>query len=345
MKKFVSVLLILCSIFSFSSCKSEEIIIDKGEKTKPKSAVLPFSVGLNTNGLEGRDSWFSKWLYNDTKDVLTDEFTYENIKSKGFDHLRLPVCFHDLYSQETQTLDEEEMKKLDEILDLIEKKKLYVMLDFHGWWDVDFNDPKQENKFVTIWGLVAERYKDRSDYVIFELINEPSVADTDVLNVWQRDAILKIRETNPDRLIICATPDGNQPWLLENYHLPLEDENLAVAVHLYNPAEFTHQGCEWANQPEDRVRLTDQHLSTLRWDLEQIDAFQKRTGLPIVLNEFGMNFELAKKEDVTVFIKTITQFCVDHGIPWTLWNYKNGEFAVYRDDEWDMNLLDALYLR
>ncbi len=340
MKRYLSVILCISLLLSLFGCRKEKIEIDTRPKTIPES-TLPFSVGINTNGLEGY------YGFNSAVRYLSEPFTYENIKSKGFDHIRLPVNFHRLYSKKDNALKESTMKKIDKILDLVEKAELYVIIDFHGWWDMDFSNVEHQEEFLNIWELLANRYKDRSDYVIFELLNEPQTTDVVTLNNWQNWAIYRIRKTNPNRLIICATPDGNQPWLLEKFYMPVDDKNLVVAVHLYNPPEFTHQGFEWAKQPKNKqVRLTDTHLSTLRWDLEQIEAFIKRTGLPVIINEFGMNLKLADKKDRDKFLRTITQFCVDNGIPWTYWQYNdNGGMGLYRNKKWDIEAIDSLFLR
>ena len=80
-----------------------------------ENSSFPFAAGLNVNKLEG------DWSYQFGMRELLDEKTYENIKRQGFDHLRIPIDFRLIYSEETKTLDEEEISKYDRILDLAEK--------------------------------------------------------------------------------------------------------------------------------------------------------------------------------------------------------------------------------
>lgn len=310
------------------------------EKLLEKSE-FPFSVGINTNYLEGATS------YNPGLRYLSNNETYENIKRQGFDHIRIPIDFRLVYSEKTKTLDETEMKKFDNILDLAESVGLYITIDFHGWYDIDSSKAEDKETFLTIWGLVAERYKDRSELISFELMNEPSIKTLPAhkLNVLQNEAVAKIRETNPTRLIICAAPDGNQPWQLGELQLP-EGDNLAVAVHIYHPGDFTHQGFTWAGREAGKqVRLDDKMRDELRWNLNETKKFIDSTGIPVILNEFGLNLSLAEREDSSWYLSTITEFCRENGIPWTYWQYDDDAMGLYHRGTWDVEAMDALFLK
>ena len=311
----------------------------KGEHL-PKTSM---TAGVNINGLEG------DWSTPLARNYITDLKTYMNIKKQGFDHIRLPVNFNFYYSVETKSLDDEKMKLIDTVLDLAQKAGLYVQLDFHGWWEFNLYNSAHRDDFLTIWERVAERYSGRSNLLVFELINEPPIKSVPVdrLNALQKEAVERIRKTNPNRLIICAAPDGNQPWLLSELELP-EDDNIAVAVHIYHPADFTHQGFEWANPPREknkRVRLTDAMMDELEWNLNETEKFIKNTGHTVYLNEFGLNLALAHPQDRATYIRRITEWCADNEVVWTFWGYNNQEMALFYNKEWRNDVLDDLFLR
>ena len=298
-----------------------EEFVEKGENVPAPSMKR----GVNVNGFEGDWSTFL------AKEYLTDIKTYMNIKKQGFDHIRFPVNFNFYYSVEENRLIDDKMQIIDTVIDLAEKAGLYIQMDFHGWWDFTTDEFEQRERFLDIWERVAERYKDRSELLCFELVSEPQIKQVSVesLNSLQKDAIKRIRKTNPSRLIICAVADANQPWLLEKLSLP-EDENIGVAVHIYHPAEFTHQGFEWANPPREKgvqVRLTEGMMSDLQWNLDETKKFIEKTGYKVYLNEFGLNLDLADPEDSKTYLRTIAQWCEDNDAAWTIWGYTNGEFA------------------
>lgn len=307
-----------------------------------ETSDLPFSVGINVNGLEG------EWRYNYSMKLLSKQETYDNIKRQGFDHIRIPIDFRHIYSKDTKTLNEAEMKKIDNVLDLAENAGFYTTIDFHGWYDIDSANSEDKETFLTIWGLVAERYKGRSELISFEIFNEPSIKTLPAkkMNTLQNEAIAVIRKTNPTRLIVCAVPDGNQPWQLGKLSLPEGDENLAVAVHIYHPGDFTHQGFTWAGREAGKqVRLDDKMRDELRWNLNETKKFKDSTGIPVILNEFGLNLELADREDSSWYLSTITEFCQENGIPWTYWQYDDDAMGLYHRGAWDVEAMDALFLK
>ena len=318
--------------------------------TQQKEYVLPFKSGINIDNFV-----YGSWRLDNNFDLSNFASMLSNIKNQGFDHIRLPINFHTMYSARDKSLNENQMSTLDEVLNLIEADGFYVFIDFHDWWDMDYDNPNHLDEFVTIWELIAQRYKDRSELVYFELVNEPQIADINKLNSFLTPAIEAIRKTNPTRKIIFPAADANQTWVLDQLKLPVEnDDNLILAIHLYSPPEFTHQGCEWAGQNKGQVRLTQEHKSTLDWDIKQIENFiryNKYRNVPIILNEFGLNIDLADEGDASEFVRIITQFCKDNGIPWAWWQYVGGVFSLYEEGNffskgyWNQNALDALFLR
>lgn len=344
--------------------------------SKPSSDVtkvptLPFSKGVNVNCME---TFLSDNFYGSFErgiEVVTDESTYTNIKAQGFDHVRIPVNFYTAYYEAAtgkyKYTTEEIMKYVDTGIKLATKHGLYVILDFHGWFQIgaEANDIEE---FLYCWTQVAKRYKDYSDKLVFELLNEPWYTNgrpqpylSDIaLNKMQADAIKIIRNTgskNKDRLIICCTADGNKAWKLSVLSLP-DDDNLAVAIHEYEPYNFTHQNFAWAglgNKTTTLAALGGFEKAT-SYDFGEIKKFMKKTGIPVVLNEFGVNLGKATQADIKTYLSGITTFCRDNNIPWTYWQYydeynSEGAMALYRKtsrlskQEWDQTALDALFLR
>ena len=349
--KFLSVFGIIAMTFSsmFSAPQKNVTPVDydsaKADEYKAvaqENAVLPFSAGINVNGLEG------DWSYKRAMSILSDETTYENIKRQGFDHIRIPIDFRLIYSESTKSFNEKEIAKIDNVLDLVEKSGLYATIDFHGWYDITPRDKAAKETFLTIWGLVAERYKDRSELISFELMNEPGMKLMSIKehNDLQAEAIAVIRKTNPERLIICAAPDGNQPWTLKDLVLPEGDKNLAVAVHIYHPGDFTHQGFTWAGRPANvQVRLDEKGYKELMWNINETQKFIDETGIPVILNEFGLNLSLADREDSAKYLGSLTSFCQKNGIPWTYWQYHDDHMGLYHRGRWDVEAMDALFLK
>ncbi len=333
--------------------------------------TLPFSRGINVNGLES----FSDSDYDSIEDdpdffnSVISEDTYKDIKSQGFDYVRLPVNLWRAYLDDADSFTTEEfMGYVDTAINHALNNGLYVMLDFHGWFQIgDEANDIEECKYI--WEQVAERYKDYDKKLSFELLNEPWYENSKArpylsdskLNQLQADLISIIRSkgsNNATRLIVCCTADGNKAWKLSALSLP-DDVNLAVAIHEYEPYNFTHQNFSWAGLSGQTTTLEAAGGFTAKtsYDFGEITKFMKNTGIPVILNEFGLNLAKASTADIQTYINGITSFCEENNIPWAYWQYfqsgysSEGAMSLYRKmssswfarRSWDQTALDAMF--
>ena len=310
--------------------------------------VLPFSRGINLSCMEY--PWYftmaTYWKMKKSK-------TYADIASQGFDHVRIPVKFSLHYDREKKRLDERFMKNLDRAIKKAQDAGLYVCLDYLGEGQLDTSVPGEKEMFVTIWRLVAERYREYSDFLSFEIINEPfpnwpgGNLDLDNLNLLQREVIAVIRESNPDRLILAAAADSNAAFRLKDMKLPRDDKNIALVVHVYDPGEFTHQGATWSDPNNNKqVRLTPEMLEKFKQRIDVCRDFVKKTGIPVVINEFGVNKGLTDTGDLTEYLAAFTSYCEENGLAWTYWNYWEygpGGFGATKGGKWIPCVTDGLF--
>ena len=305
---------------------------------------LKLSRGINMSGLEYTIR---------ARSHLYKLSTYKNVASQGFDHIRLPVDFRK-YLDDKGEFKGKFLKKLDNIINMATSQGLAVMLDFHGW--PDFNTEKGDTKtFISIWKSVAKHYKGYSNMLLFELINEPHTTEggdlsMDKLMKLQNEAIEAIRAIDPDRTIVVATADWNGIWTLKDF-TPPEYDNLILAVHCYEPMSFTHQGQRWMGTQDVRVPLTDEHIVNLLMQLNDIVEFKNRTGMTVVINEFGITTNGAINDnDIYRYLSTITKFAKKNDIGWTYWEY-NESFGAYKRGflgigaKWRDAVVDGLFLR
>ena len=323
------------TLLAFALCGAQTFSATHTEVAK--APRLPFMRGMGFDGYyEGRNrTWMTR------KDV------YTGLVAKGFDHVRLPVDFRDYSSYDSSTgvatLKENTsswwstgpgFSTFDTIIDNAIDAGLYIVLDFHGWFDIDPTDETTRAKFKAYWKAVSERYSNRPNKLVFELANEPRVNDgtkVSKMNSLQKETVAIIRQTNPTRLILYAVADANQPWALTlaknppNYgwvSYPENDNNLALVIHFYNPGVFTHQGETWAGQSAtQQVRLTDSHRADVNWDLNQLTLFKKDHEIPLVMNEFNVSQKLADRGDITEYLSMVTRYCEANRIPWAPWIY------------------------
>ena len=310
------------------------------------AAKFKFKKGINVSRLE---SWTTT-----SAGYLGQDSTYTSIKAKGFDHLRLPVYLKNYYNSSSQTL-KTNISVIDGILDKCEANGLYVFLDFHGWSGINTTNGTDRVDFLKIWELVAERYSNRSDYVIYELINEPHTneggnLDVAHLNALQAEVLPLIRQHDPNRLVLLAAAEWNGAWKLSELVIPSNPGPIGVVCHTYGPMNFTHQGATWGGFSTDHVSFTstDKTSETGTGDLDNafrwIDDFQEKTGVPVVMNEFGVNKQNSKATDAEVLDWTsyVARNCESNGIAWTWWEYNQG-FGAYYYNQWRAPVMNGLF--
>ena len=328
--------------------------------------VLPFSKGINISGMDTFLSDNQYGFFESGKKLLTDESTYTNIKAQGFDYVRMAINFNTIYyeASDYNYTTEGLMKEVDKAIEYAFRHDLQVMLDFHGWFYIGSEQDDAE-QFLYCWEQIANRYKDYDHRLVFELLNEPWYTDgkaqkylpDDKLYEMQADAIEIIRNTgsnNTDRLIVCFTADGNKAYKLSGLTLP-DDDNLAVAIHEYGPHNFTHQNFSWAGLGNKTISLADAGgLGGVNWDFGEIKKFTAKTGIPVILNEFGVNLDKATDADINTYLGGVTKLCRENRMPWAYWTYygdynSEGSMSLYRktsyfgSQTWDETALKALF--
>ena len=308
------------------------------------SAKFPFKKGINLSKLE---SW------TDTSaGYLAQDATYTGLKAKGFDHIRFPVYFRNYYDSSSQTL-KSNISVVDGVLDKCEANGLYVFLDFHGWSSINTTNGTDKAEFLKIWELLADRYKNRSDYVIYELLNEPHTTkggnlDATYLNALQAEVMPIIRQTNPNRLVLLAAAEWNGPWKLSDLTIPSNPGPIGVVCHTYGPMAFTHQGATWGGFSTDHVSFTStDKTETGTKDLDNafrwIDDFQEKTGVPVVMNEFGVyQHSQATAAETLDWTSYVARNCESNGIAWSWWEYNSG-FGVYNNGQWRAPVMNGLF--
>ena len=183
---------------------------------------------------------------------------FTTIAEAGFGHVRVPIRFS-AYTGGAPAFEipdgidptvphaDNLWDRIDWVIHNAEANGLYVVLDLHLFDELSDNIAGERDRFLAIWEQISERYADASDWVLFELLNEPQGQfndDRSQLNTLLADAISIIRATNPTRPILVGPAYWNQIGALESLELP-NDPNLIVSVHFYDPFDFTHQGATW----------------------------------------------------------------------------------------------------
>lgn len=211
---------------------------------------LPFTKGINML------RFFETWNKGDLPNLYKhDEADFACLKSMGVEAIRLTVHFELLMEPyNTGTIYDFVLEKLDQVCDWAEKYQIYLIIDNHAFnSEAEDNNPPTAKMYKehleAVWSQIAERYKDRSEYIIYEIINEPK-GRGDISAKWytiQQEIIDLIRTYDTKHAIVVSGADWSSPDTLVKMK-PYKDPNLIYTFHFYEPMLFTHQGATWVGQ-------------------------------------------------------------------------------------------------
>jgi len=203
----------------------------------------PFSRGVNFS------VWFEAYS---AQGIAFTRFTAEdfaNVKSMGADVIRLPIRMHSMtLGPPSYTIDPLLFTFLDSAVDWAEQNELYLIIDNHSFDPVAKTAHDIDTILIPVWEQMARRYKDRSDYIVYEILNEPhGISDTRWGEI-QGDVIDAIRRIDTKHAIMVGGTDYNSINKLM-FIPPYTDDNLIYTFHFYDPYLFTHQGASWGEPP------------------------------------------------------------------------------------------------
>ena len=257
-------------------------------------SIPPFSRGTNLHVWMQKARTYPFLMYN--------RQTFVDLKSLGFDVVRLPFAARMV----DDVIEPYFLGYLDQIVDWAEEVGLYIVLDNHKF---GLDKDNAEAYLVNMWPQIAERFKDHSPLVMYEILNEPGIAN----GRWggiQQAAIDAIRAVDTKHTIVVT---GGEFHSYNMRSLPeYTDNNLIYTFHNYGPMEFTHQGASWLGPAL-------KELSAVPWPY---DASRIPSPIPSRLENYHNSGTLAKLQST---FKGAVNFAEDRNVP--VWC---GEFGVYR---------------
>ena len=326
----------------------------------PRSA--PFSKGVNFSG------WFESYSAESIPFSKYSEQDFIDAKSLGVDVIRLPVRMHSMTGGAPDyILDPLLVKFLTTAVDWAEKHELYIIIDNHSFDPVQATSRDIDKILLPVWAQIANLFKDRSDYVIYEILNEPHGISDARWGEIQGMAIDTIRRIDKKHAIIVGGTDYNS--IRKLFTIPkYSDTNLIYTFHFYDPYLFTHQGANWGSPPllsnlagvpfpaqrgqvprippdlrgtwiENSLRnsyANDASYNALNRTLDRVVAFSIERDVPVFCGEFGVFMINSNNEDRVRWYEFVTDALDARNISRTSWDYYGG-FGIFKGERGNFN--------
>ena len=252
----------------------------------------------------------AKEFYRLFRENFVAERDIEAIKSWGFDHIRLPFHYRDLYDPDKDSFIEDGFDLFDKFIEWCRTHDLRVILDMHAapgaQSDGGIADSDGEARLWTeketywpqtikIWREIARRYAQEPLIIGYDFINEPVTPDSDP-RVESKDL-----RTLYERIIAAVRPiDPNHLFFIEGNYFATTFGDLEP--HLGEKTVYTFHKY-WNGTGQNSI----QYLLDLR----------DRQNIPLWLGETG--------ENSNPWFFAVTQLASDHDIGVNWWTHKKLE--------------------
>lgn len=305
------------------------------------------NVGIKTNTPLSYETY---WGQPKTTQAMID-----GMKAAGFDTIRIPVAWMTnathLYEGD-YTIDADYMDRVEEVVRYARKAGMYVIINDHwdgGWYGM-FGSESAETRALAMeaykgmWQQIAERFRDYSDYLIFESANEelggrfdensPLYCSDSVvtyLNDDERYALTnEINQTFVD--VVRATGGNNATRLLliagystnidqtcdDRFQMPKDtaDSKLMVSVHYYDPwsycgASSAASATKWGTVSD--YEYMDQQLAKMTKFTE--------AGYGVVIGEYGaLPCSDGLKDNTLAYHTAFLDACTKYDLTNCLWD-------------------------
>lgn len=306
----------------------------------------PFSKGVNLT------QWLEQPSVRSIQFTRFDKSDFQFLKALGADVVRLPIKLHDMTSGAPDyRIDPLFFQFLDRIVDWAEELGIHLIIDNHSFDSSRPTEANIEQILLKVWPQVAAHYKNRSDLILYEVLNEPHGIDPLAWGAIQGRVVQAIRAVDPRHAIVVGGADWNSYRELDR--LPAyPDPNLIYTFHFYDPFLFTHQGAEWTDQksiagipfPPDPARMPSRAgLNLGNWQAKVFDNYQ-RDGSPqavealldiparfaakrqvrVFCGEYGAYMRVCPPADRVRWYEFARTALEKRNIAWTSWDYSGG---------------------
>jgi len=352
----------LLLLFSLSSFGHGEPGVMRGISTM--ELVKDMGLGWNLgNTLEATGDWITGVFVSNYETAwgmpVTRKEMIDGLAAIGFKTVRIPVAWSNLMAPD-YTIYPKLMERVEEVVNYVLDNNMYAIINIH--WDGGWikNASKDYDgvlkKYRAIWTQVAERFKDYSDYLIFEAMNEEGYYE-DIWNPYSKQGDKKkaygiLNSLNQEFVDIVRASGGNNAkrhlliagyatdlyWTIdEEFKMPEDPVNrLAVSIHYYYPSTFTilENDASWGKAA--RTWGSRAEVEQNRRDMEVIKKHFVDMGIPVILGEYGATKKNKDIASVNKYILTVAEAALDAGICPILWDanaHYNRRTCSFNDKE------------
>lgn len=276
--------------------------------------------------------------------VITQEMI-QGYADCGFGVLRVPVAWSNMMSGDYD-ISPEYMARVTEVVDWALDSGMYVILNIHwdgGWFSRFANEEDRDEcfyKYERIWTQLCAKYKNYSDRLMFESLNEEGGWE----EIWNRysnegDKELSysiLNDINQRFVNIVRKSGGNNKkrhLLIAGYNTDIEltcdplykmpddpEGRCAVSVHYYTPPTFAiiDKDVDWGKAQSEWGSEADYAELNKYMDMMKTTYVDK--GVPVIIGEFAAATRNKTDEMLRLYLSSVCAAGYTRGMCPVLWD-------------------------
>ena len=280
--------------------------------------------------------------------------TFNKVAAAGIKTVRIPVTWMGhIGNAPDYKIEEAWLNRIYEVVGYAENAGLNAIINIHHdgadskyWLNIKEcakNADKQAEtvaKLSAVWKQIAEKFKDKGHFLIFETMNEiqdggwgwgenrsDGGKQYAAMNEWLKAIVTTIRSTggnNANRWL--GIPAYNTDIDLSQY-LVLPDDpanRLMVSIHYYAPYEYTleSQYSQWGHAAENGKTANYAQETECRTQMKKLLDRYVSKGIPVYIGEMGNVNRLNANDEKyrAYYFEYVTKCIHDNGMSAILWD-------------------------
>jgi len=299
------------------------------------------------NGVSGETAWGNP---------KATQATMNKVKAAGFSTVRIPVTWlGHIGAAPDYKIDEKWLNRVAEVVGYAEAAGLNVIVNMHhdgadskNWLDIKTaaKDPAVHQQILdqvsAMWGQIADKFKDKGDFLIFEAFNEihdggwgwgenrnDGGKQYQCLNEWNQafvDAVRASGGENANRILGIPAYCTNVDIAVQTFKMPEDvvEGRLIMAVHCYDPYDYTLPATksEWGHTADESKKVSGNNEADLKRVFEKIYNNFIKKGIPVYMGEFGCVNRATEREQAfqQYYLKYYAKLAKTYFVPSIIWD-------------------------
>ena len=295
---------------------------------------------------------------------VTQKFFYR-LAEVGFTSVRIPITWVGHFGEGPEyKISDSYMNRVAEVVNYAENAGLNTIINIHHdgvesyfWLDIknaalneEANDTIK-NMIKSIWTQIANRFKDKGDFLIFESMNEihdgkwgwgANLSDGGsqyaVLNEWNQVFVDAVRSTggnNANRFLAIPGYATNIDLTVKHFKLPKDKtpNRLMVSIHYYDPMDYTMGDIysEWGHTASQDMKYKGMDEEYMQEQFKSIKSTFIDNGIPVYIGEMGCKYREDKRSESfrEYFLEYLCKAAKENGMAPFYWDNGKDRSCIF----------------